>query len=142
MGTTDVRTYLLAAAMAALCVSPAFADDDETDTGDNCPAVSSVSQANDGQCVSVAVGSSLALALATNGGIPYRWVVTGDGSPNLSVDEGSQQAATPGRLGGAATMTYTFTGEQAGGTVITAELQSVTGGGSSQSVSINVRVTE
>ena len=137
-----MRTFLLAAAMAVLCVSPAFADDDDIDTGDNCPAASSVSQANDGQCVSVAVGSTLALGLRTNGGVPYRWVVTADGSPNLSVDEGSTQAATPGLLGGPATVTYTFTGEQAGGTVITAELQSVTGGGSSQSVSINVRVTE
>jgi predicted secreted protein len=139
-----MRTFLLAAVMAALCVSPAFADNDDgdADTGDNCPAASSVSQANDGQCVSVAVGGTLSLGLKTNGGIPYRWVVTSDGSPNLSVDEGSQQAATPGLLGGGATMTYTFTAEQAGSTAITAELQSVTGGGSSQSVSINVRVTE
>jgi predicted secreted protein len=138
-----MRTFLLAAAMAALCVSPAFADDDDdTDTGSNCPAVSSVSQANSGECVSVAVGGTLSLGLQTNGGVPYRWVVTSDGSPNLSVDEGSQQAATPGRLGGAATMTYTFTAEQAGTTTIAAELQSVTGGGSAQSVSISVQVTE
>lgn len=138
-----MRTVLLAAAMAVLCVSPAYADDDdETDTGDNCPAVSSVSQANDGQCVSVAVGSTLSLGLKTNGGVPYRWVITSDGSPELSVDEGSQQAATPGLLGGPAIMTYTFTAEQAGSTTISAELQSVTGDGSSQSVSINVRITE
>jgi len=136
-----MRTLLLAAAMAAFCVSPAFADEGDGDTDDNCPALSTVSQANDGQCVSVAVGGSLALALRTNGGIPYRWVVTSDGSPNLSVDEGSQ-TGSGGGLGGGATMTYTFRAEQAGGALITAELQSVTSGEASQSVSINVHVTE
>ncbi|MBL6938900.1 MAG: protease inhibitor I42 family protein [Alphaproteobacteria bacterium] len=137
-----MRAFLLAAAMAALCVTPAFAGEGDGDTDDNCPALSTVSQANDGQCVSVAVGGTLSLALRTNGGIPYRWVVTSDGSPNLSVDQGSQQAATPGLLGGAATMTYTFTAEQAGSAVITAELQSVTSGAANQSVSITVHVTE
>jgi predicted secreted protein len=136
-----MRAIALAAVMAAFCVSPAFADESDGDTDDNCPALSTVSQANDGQCVSVAVGGSLALRLRTNGGIPYRWVVTGDGSPNLSVDAGSQ-TGSGGGLGGGATMTYTFTAEQAGGALITAELQSVTSGEASQSVSINVHVTE
>ena len=136
-----MKAFLLAAAMAIACVSPAFADEGDGDTDDNCPVLSTVSTANDGQCVSVAVGNTLALALRTNGGIPYRWVVTSDGSHNLTVDEGSTQAATPGLLGGAATVTYTFTAEQAGGAVITAELQSITSGEASQSVSINVHVT-
>jgi len=127
-----MRTFLLAAALALTCASPAFADD--------CPEVSSVTEANNGQCISVPNGGSFTLSLQTNGGIPYRWAVTGDGSPNLSVDEGSTAPATPGRLGGGATVTFTFTAQQPGEASVAAELQSVTGGESARSVSFTVQV--
>ncbi len=130
-----MKRFVLAAML--LAASPAFADDD----GD-CPAMTAVTAANNGQCVSVPNGGTLTLSVRTNGGIPYRWVVTGDGAPNLSVDEGSTTPATPGLMGGGASVTFTFTAEQAGETSIAAELQPINGGDASQSVSIAVHVTD
>lgn len=114
-------------------VTPAFADD--------CPAASSVTAADDGGCVTVQNGGTLTLSVQSSGGIPYRWVVTSDGSPNLSADEGVS-GGTGGVMGGKQTTTFTFTAQQAGEANIGVELQSVTGGASAQSVTLTVRVTD
>lgn len=113
-------------------VTPAFAD---------CPAASSVSSSDNGGCVSVQTGSTLTLSVQSSAGIPYRWVVTSDGSPNMSASDGVA-GGTGGLLGGKQTTAFTFTAEQAGETTIGVELQSVTGGAPAQSVSLTVQVTD
>jgi predicted secreted protein len=125
-----MKHLILAALLLVTGMAPALADD------------VSLSDADNGSTVDVTRGSTVTLAVPTSGGIPYAWKLSGDGSPQLSLVGQQDQPATPGLAGGAATILFTLTAEEAGTATLIAELLPFNGGNAAKTVSITVNVTD
>jgi predicted secreted protein len=107
------------------------------------PAVAqvAVSDADDGGTVAVVAGEALTLSVPINGGAPYAWKITADGSPQLAFTGEGRVAQKPGLIGGPANAVFSFTAAEAGETTLTAALLPVSGGDPARTVTIRVNVT-
>ena len=101
-----------------------------------------VTEGDNGGTASVASGGTLILKVQAGRGTSFSWRLQNDVSPQLALINQSNQAVTPGRLGGPQNTVFTFRAGESGVTTLSASLLSdVEENSDPRTVSITVTVT-